>query len=255
MFPITRQSTVVNGIPTSYKQVGEGEPIVFVHGLSGSTYWWRRNIPHLAAHYRLYLVDLPGFGSMRRQRRHFHLETSAAWLAAWTQVVKLDSFYLVGHSMGGYVAMALAALHPERVKRLILVSCVSVALAKSVVGYLPHLFLAGLRITPTFFPTLFFDSLRAGIPTLVRATKQIVDLDITPVVTALQTPTLLIWGERDNLVPLAFAYHLQTQLAHVHPRLLVIERASHVSMFEQPCQFNSAVLAFLEQQKEKPHHA
>src|ERR1051326_3157429 len=71
MFPITRHTTVVNGIPTSYKRVGEGEPIVFVHGLSGSTHWWRRNIPELAAQYRLYLVDLPGFGSMWRQRRHF----------------------------------------------------------------------------------------------------------------------------------------------------------------------------------------
>ena len=78
----------------------------------------------------------------------------------------------------------------------------------------------------------------------------IVDLDRAPVVTALQTPTLLIWGERDNLVPLSFAYHLQTQLAHIHVRLLVIKQASHVSMFEQPHQFNSAVLAFLEQQKE-----
>lgn len=184
---------------------------------------------------------------MWRQRRHFHLETSAEWLAAWTQAVKLDTFYLVGHSMGGYVSMALAARHPERVKRLVLVSSVSVALEHSVVGYLPHLFLAGLRITPTFLPILFFDSLRAGIPTLVRATKQIVDLDIAPVVTALQTPTLLIWGERDTLVPLSFAYHLQTQLAHVNARLLIIKQASHVSMFEQPRQFNSAVLAFLEQ--------
>jgi pimeloyl-ACP methyl ester carboxylesterase len=250
MFPITQHATVVNGILTSYKSVGEGEPIILVHGLAGSTHWWRRNIPELAAHYRLYLVDLPGFGSMWRQRRHFHLETCVEWLAAWTRAVKLDTFSLVGHSMGGYVALALAARHPERVKRLVLVSCVSVALEHSVVGYLPHLFLAGFRITPTFFPLLFFDSVRAGIPTLVRATKQIVDLDIAPVVTALQTPTLLIWGEHDNLVPLACAYSLQAQLAHVHPHLLVIKQASHVSMFEQPRQFNSAVLAFLEQQKE-----
>ena len=254
MFPITRHTTVVNGIPTSYKRVGEGEPIVFVHGLSGSTHWWRRNIPELAAQYRLYLVDLPGFGSMWRQRSHFHLETSAEWLDAWTQAVKLDTFFLVGHSMGGYVSMALAARHPERVKRLVLVSSVSGALEHSVVGYLPHLFLAGLRITPTFFPILFFDSLRAGIPTLVRATHQMVDLDITPVVTALQTPTLLIWGERDTLVPLSCAYQLQMQLAHVNARLLVIKQASHVSMFEQPRQFNRAVLAFLEQQEENCSH-
>ena len=76
----------------------------------------------------------------------------------------------------------------------------------------------------------------------------------SPVVTALQTPTLLIWGERDTLVPLSFAYQLQMQLAHVNARLLVIKQASHVSMFEQPRQFNRAVLAFLEQQEQNFSH-
>src|ERR1051326_7163615 len=86
---LVRQIVMVDGRPIAYECVGEGETIVFVHGLSGSTLWWRRNIPELALHYRLYLVDLPGFGAMRRHRQHFRLEKAAEWLYAWTEGIGL----------------------------------------------------------------------------------------------------------------------------------------------------------------------
>ena len=94
----------------------KGEPVVLVHGLSGSTRWWSRNIPALAEHYSVYLLDLPGFGAMRRLRRRFVLAEAASWLSAWMEAVGLDSAHLVGHSMGGYVCVRLAA-RPIRVHR------------------------------------------------------------------------------------------------------------------------------------------
>src|SRR4051812_23367957 len=101
--------------------VGEGEPVVLVHGLSGSTRWWTRNIGALARGYRVYLVDLPGFGAMHRLRRHFVLAEAASWLVAWMEAVGLENAHLVGHSMGGYVCLQLAAQRPEVVCRLVLV--------------------------------------------------------------------------------------------------------------------------------------
>jgi hypothetical protein len=55
----------VRGWPIGYETVGEGEPVVMVHGLSGSTRWWSRNVQAVAERHRIYLVDLPGFGIMQ----------------------------------------------------------------------------------------------------------------------------------------------------------------------------------------------
>lgn len=241
----SRQTIVVNGCPITYECVGKGESLVFVHGLSGSTLWWQRNIPELALHYQLYLVDLPGFGSMRRHHQHFHLETASEWLYAWAEAVGIGSFYLVGHSMGGYICMDLAVRHPEKVKRLILVSSISVPLETSVIRFVPHVLRAGRRITPTFWPVLFFDGMRAGVRTLWRAASQIVELDVASTLDALTVPTLLIWGEHDDLVPLALGQQLGKRLSHIPARLQIISQANHVCMFEQPRQFNAALLAFL----------
>jgi pimeloyl-ACP methyl ester carboxylesterase len=246
---IARHTIIVDGMPIIYETVGEGEPVILVHGLSGSTRWWRRNLPELSTRYRLYLIDLPGFGAMRRYSKHFHLIQAAAWLDAWVQAVGLETFHLVGHSMGGYVCMGLAVLHPEKVKRLVLVSSIGIPFEPTVVRMLPHLLRGIWRTTPVFWPTVISDGLRAGIPMVWNAASQIVALDALPVLTALNSPTLLIWGERDDLVPLSLARCLHKQLEHTQARLLVIKQANHVCMFEQPRQFNAALLAFFANQE------
>jgi pimeloyl-ACP methyl ester carboxylesterase len=73
-----------------YEIAGRGEPVVLVHGLSGSTRWRSRNIPALAERYCVYLLDLPGFGAMRRLRSRFVLAEAASWLSAWMEAVGLD---------------------------------------------------------------------------------------------------------------------------------------------------------------------
>lgn len=92
--------------------------MVLVHGLSKSTHLWYKNLPELAERYRVYLLDLPGFGAMRKFRSHFNLKQSEAWLGNWMRAMDLETVYLVGHSMGGYASMALAATSPEKVPRI-----------------------------------------------------------------------------------------------------------------------------------------
>src|SRR6266511_901884 len=107
--PLSTHEARVQGDPVRYRVAGQGEPIVLVHGLSGSSRWWVRNVGALTTHRRVYLVDLPGFGSMRHLYRHFVLEEAAPWLYAWMQAVGLTRADVVGHSMGGYIALRLAA--------------------------------------------------------------------------------------------------------------------------------------------------
>lgn len=73
----------IENVRVGYQVLGEGEPLILVHGLSGSTRWWVRNVQALAQHNRVYLVDLPGFGTMHRMHSRFALIREAQWLVTW----------------------------------------------------------------------------------------------------------------------------------------------------------------------------
>ena len=233
----------VGGLPVSYEAVGEGEPVVLVHGLSGSTRWWSRNISDLAERYRIYLVDLPGFGKMRRVRRRFVLAETTSWLSEWMAAVGLERAHLVGHSMGGYVCLRLAARRPEAVRRLVLVAPAGMPTGRSMVGHLGPLLGAVRYAKPSFLPVLVRDALRMGPATLWRAARDLLAEDVREDLRRVEAPTLLVWGRRDPLIPPAVGYLLREEITD--SRLVVLERAAHVPMFDRPEEFDAALLAFL----------
>jgi pimeloyl-ACP methyl ester carboxylesterase len=243
---ISKQTVRVNGRPIYYEVAGEGEPIVLVHGLSESTRLWYRNLPALAERYRVYLVDLPGFGAMRKFHRLFTLEGSAPWLDQWMEAVGIETASLVGHSMGGYVCMSLAALRPEKIKRLVLVDSIGIP-PHHTVGQLVYPALKSIiRTTPSFWFCINYDYLRAGPAMVLKAARQIVALDATSLISSLRVPALIVWGEDDDLVPLSAGRQLHQLLAG--SRLLILP-GNHFCMFEHPGEFNSALCTFLQGQE------
>jgi pimeloyl-ACP methyl ester carboxylesterase len=240
---VSRYEAQVGGWPVRYEAAGEGEPVVLVHGLSGSTRWWSRNISEIAERYRVYLVDLPGFGTMRRLRRRFILAEAADWLSEWMDAAGLERAHLVGHSMGGYICLHLAASRPEAVRRLVLVAPAGVPTGRSMAGYLGPLFGAALYARPSFLPVLARDALRTGPATLWRAARDLLAEDLREDLRRVATPTLLVWGERDTLVPPAVGNLMREEIPG--SRLLVLARAAHVPMFDRPKEFNAALLSFL----------
>ncbi len=128
---ITRRTISVSGQTIYYQVAGTGDPIILVHGLSGSTRWWVRNVPAFAQQYTVYLIDLPGFGAMRSYS-HFVLNQASAWLLAWMKAVEIEQAHFVGHSMGGYICINLAAQHPEVMRRLVLAAPAGVPYVHSV---------------------------------------------------------------------------------------------------------------------------
>jgi pimeloyl-ACP methyl ester carboxylesterase len=244
---IAKETIEVNGLPVHYEVAGEGDPIVLVHGLSESTRLWYRNIPELSRHYRVYLIDLPGFGAMRKAHRHFNLQQSSSWLDDWMQAVGLKEAHLVGHSMGGYVVMALAVLQPQKVKRLVLVDSIGIPFNRPVRQLVYPALKSIVKTTPAFWPCINYDYLRAGPIMVERVAQQIVRLDATSIIMSVHTPTLIIWGENDDLVPLASGRLLHEQIAG--SRLFIIPQTNHFGMFEQPAAFNHALLTFLQGQE------
>jgi pimeloyl-ACP methyl ester carboxylesterase len=233
----------VGGCPIGYEAAGEGEPVVLVHGLSGSTRWWFRNVRAIAQRHRIYLVDLPGFGTMRSLRRRFVLAETATWLSEWMEAAGLERAHLVGHSMGGYASVRLAASRPELVRRLVLVAPAGVPAKRSMLGHLVPLLLTARCASPAFMPVLVRDALRMGLMTLWRAARDLLAEDVRGDLENIEAPTLLVWGENDPLIPPAVGDLFRKKISN--SRLLSLQKAGHVPMFDQPREFDAALLAFL----------
>lgn len=234
--------TKVHGRTIVYRVAGDGPSVVLVHGLSASWHWWDRNIEPLAAHFRVYALDLPGFGE-NRSPGLLQLDQTAAWLCAWMDAIGLDRTHLIGHSMGGFIVGQVAAADPNRVDRLVLVDAVVRPYARPYWGPVANLW-AEMRHTPlAFVPTLVNDAARAGLWTLHRATRAVVRADSRPRLTGITAPTLVIWGAQDSLVAPVDA----EDLVHSIPEceLVVIEGAGHNPMWDKAEEFNRLVLEFL----------
>lgn len=242
-YSVLQRRVRVEGIEVAYQECGSGEPVVLVHGLSGSTLWWSRNIAALAQRYRVITLDLPGFGSLRRHGDRFALESAALWLRAFLAAAGVRRPYLIGHSMGGYICLRLAAEEPQLVRRLVLAAPAGVPLAASVFGEVVPLVGAVRYAAPSFLPVLAYDALRAGPRTLWSAARDIIRLNVGDELRSVRAPVLLVWGDRDRLVPPVNGEVLLKRLPNA--RLVVLPGAGHVAMYDRAAEFNSITLAFL----------
>jgi pimeloyl-ACP methyl ester carboxylesterase len=239
---LERRQAKVGPATIAYEVAGSGPPVVLVHGLSGSSRWWRRNIGALTPHRRVYVVDLIGFGASRARQR-FALAEASGLLVRWMDQLDLERASLVGHSMGGLIVAELAADAPERVDRLVLVDPAALPLDTRLLTHALSLLHELRTISPSFLPVLIADALRAGPLTLWRAANALMLADLRPKLAHIRAPTLAIWGEHDALVPIAFAQQLAKYLPY--EELVVIKGAGHVPMWDRPQAFNRVLTEFL----------
>jgi pimeloyl-ACP methyl ester carboxylesterase len=225
-----------------YQVAGAGPPLVLVHGLSASTRWWARNVGALARRFRVYVVDLIGFGGSR-DGEPFVLERASAQLADWMEHLGIERANLVGHSMGGFISVDLAADHPHRVDKLVLVAAAALPLGR---GYVRHSLglVRGIRHLPlSFLPILITDAYRAGPKTIWKAAQELLSTDIAPKLARIEAPSLLLWGANDTIVPPDIGRGLERDLPNA--RLVMLQGAGHNPMWDRPHEFNRLVLDFL----------
>ena len=228
----------------AYTVTGAGRPLVLLHGLSGSGRWWSRNVPGFAAIYRTYTVDLPGFGESRRVRWS-RLDDIADGLAAWFGEEGLPPANIAGHSLGAAVAARLAARHPQRVARLILVNA-AIRPRGVRAGVRPGdvVRLMARRTAQDYVPFLAQDVLRSHPLSFVAASRDALHREWERDLARIAAPTLVVWGERDPLTPLPHGQRIVATIPDA--RLVTLPNAGHSPMWEDPETFNAAVLAFLE---------
>jgi pimeloyl-ACP methyl ester carboxylesterase len=215
-----------------------GAPLVLIHGLSSSHRCWERNVAALGADHHLRLVEL--FPRGRRGIR-FDLAEAARQLGHAVRAGPSPAA-VIGHSMGGLIALHLAAQSPDLVDRLVL-AATPVTTSRSLLGRLGGVVMSGTRTDSQSVSLVMATLLAAGPMRMAAATHATLRADLAAEAATTTVPTLLIWGEDDRVVPL----EVGRQLARVMPdaRLLTIAGAGHQAMWEAPDAFNAAVAAFL----------
>lgn len=225
-----------------YMTMGKGRPLILLHGLSGSVRWWRHNLDALAEQHTVFVVDLVRHRGTQKPR--FVLRSTARRLVGWMRSIEIDSADFIGHSMGGAIAAEIAADFPARVQKLVLVDP-AVIFLESRLRLSP---LDIIRYSPAFslslVPVLVQDALRTGPTTLVRSALDLLTSDLREKLPGIQAPTLVIWGEKDGILPVRLSEKLRV---HLPPGgvFTVIPGAGHNPMWERPALFNREVLEFL----------
>ncbi len=246
---LERRYTRVRGFRIRSLHAGaDGPPLVLLHGLAGSHRWWRYVIPQFARHRRVVIPELVGFGGSRPAPRQPDMREMAQIIDDWLVANDLGRIDLVGHSMGGEIAIHLAASRPERIRRLVLVAAagvpreISASAAARLATELARLRAWGRR---TFVATIAADSLRAGPFTLYRTLRHLLADDVRPLLPLVVQPTLVVWGEHDPVTPLRDAHVLRNSLPL--GRLFVVAGASHNVMADRPDEFVRVVVDFLDE--------
>ena len=254
----------VDGVPIHYIERGSGPAAaVLIHGFLGHTYSFRYLIPELAKDRRVVAVDLKGSGySSRPEKGDYSLTEQARLVIRLMDKLGIDRASFVGHSLGGEVAMRLAANWPERVEKLVLAASVSgdripslpvTPLIKPILWLIGRLF--GRRI----FRRQFYDPRKATKevleayrrPLRIKGTGHAVyqtlrDMGREKAVESsrITAPVLILWASSERILPRWVLSRLRKRFPQA--KVVAIERAGHLLLEEQPEQANRAVKSFLE---------
>lgn len=228
--------------PRTTIAVGEGPPILLLHGLAASARWWARVVPTLSASHRVHAIDLPSFGESGRGVR-FHLDRVPDQLVALMDETGIDRASIVGHSMGGLIAGRLAADHPGRVDRLVLVDAGFLSLDPSWLHKVTGPIGAVRYTRPPLAKLLMEDLMRVGGVRLIEATVQLLRTDWVESLSRIQAPTLVVWGEGDTICPRVIGDGIVERVPNA--RMVVIPDSGHNPMWERPEEFLDEVVPFL----------
>ena len=246
MIATERQYTKVGDARIHSVHAGEGPAVVLLHGLSGSHHWWRFTLPALAESYRVHVPELIGFGRSRGGWRQPRLSELASLMVSWLAALDVGEFHLVGHSMGGQIALHMLA-QPLPARTLTLANSAGIPrpLALREAARLLSSTLPPRRWgAPGFLPTIALDALLTGPRRLAQAGWYVLADDVRPLLPAVRCPALVIWGALDPIIPLEHGRELAAGLPAA--RLVVLSDAGHNPMADQPREFNRVLLDFLD---------
>ncbi|WP_420594187.1 alpha/beta fold hydrolase [Deinococcus sp.] len=273
---LTAQFLDVGGVRTRHIMAGEGPPVILLHGIGRSLEDFAPTFRALATSRRVYAPDLIGFGHTDKPPVAYSLPGLARFVRHYLDTVgETRPAVLIGNSLGGAVAQMFAAMFPARASGLVLVNAagfgreVALSLRLCAVPGLGEWLLrpspAGARrVTRSLFASPAFatperiahtltlaqqpGAARAFLSVLrsigdVRGARIEWQTELARRLCALSRPTLIVWGDQDQILP---AHHLQVaRQAHPHARFHLFEQTGHLPQIERESEFIALLHSFL----------
>ena len=263
----------VDGKKIHYIEKGEGKPVIFIHGFLYSTVMWNKSIDAFASKFKTYAVDLWGWGySERLNATDYSFPFYAQQILQFMDALNIRKASLVGQSMGGGIAVYLAAHHPERVDKLILVDPAAIPYPMTTIGRIyqqPFIgeflnAIPGDALMENNIKTIwFYDGNKVGKeylqeviqPLRIQGTSEglmyilrnvlkppYVENEVN-MLAQIHKPILIVHGREDKAVPLDRSEKLSRLWKE--SKLVVFEKAGHSPHEEHPEEFNRIAIDFL----------
>ena len=260
----------VEGVRVHVRDTGKRDApaIIMLHGFGASLHTWEDWAQALSGEYRVIRFDLPGFGLTGTDPSGDYTDARTMQvLASLMDKLRVQRATLIGNSMGGRIAWSFAARNPARVSRLVLISPdgfasegisyshpIGVPLPARALPYLLPMPLLRLSLAPAYgnpqrlteaVVERYRDMLLApGVREAVLARmEQVVLQDPVPVLRTLQLPVLLLWGDKDGMIPISNAADYLAVLPEA--KLVVLPGLGHLPQEESPAEALAPVKAFL----------
>ena len=236
----------VNGVQLAYERRGKGSPLVLLHGFPLDHHLWDEVVPLLEDTFDIILPDLRGFGESTTVDSPYSMDDYAAEIAGLLDQLGIQRAAIVGHSMGGYAALAFARLYPERVSGLGLVSSQVLADAperkegryksaadvsangiESVVATMTPKFTSDERLQSYARESMEQQQPAAYVGALKAMAER---ADSTALLPSFSFPVVIVHGDTDALIPIDRAREVKEALPQAH--LVEISGAGHIPMLE-----------------------
>jgi pimeloyl-ACP methyl ester carboxylesterase len=261
---------VIDNQTVHYEVIGRGRPVLFLHGWLGSWRYWLPTMETVSENFRTYSFDFLGFGSSQRKTMEENIRNYSHQVVRFLDSMGIDRVSLVGHSMGGMVAMKTALDYPQRVAHTVTVGApfdgrsLSWLLKLTDNPTLAEAFARWSWLRRTSFRfylgstndpgvrDIINEALMSKGETLRLTIGSMLRTDLRPELPSLMVPALIVHGGRDDVVS---PNQLELFDGITMAEVLNMPRARHFPFFDRPAEFNEHLMQFLLRKPPTPHLA
>jgi len=228
---------IINGVKTNYIKMGKGAPFIVLHGWGSCSDRWIKEIEIISEKgYQVIVPDLPGFGKSDKLERPWTVNDYVKWFEDFTKMLEIQDFYLLGYSFGGALASKIAVKYPQRVQKLFLVASAVIRKKTTKKGFLAKI----SKLIKLFYFIPFYAFFRKAVyKFIIRKSDYIytegimkqtylnaVSDDLSHHLSFIRVPTVIIWGDKDQYVPVEEARIINEKIKN--SKLIIIEGADHL---------------------------
>lgn len=240
---------LIRDLKISYKTAGEGKPLLILHGWGSKKEKWHEAEKILSKNgFKVIIPDLPGFGQSSAPLRAWSLDDYCDFIEEFVKSLNLGSFYLLGHSFGGALAVKCSLRFPEKIEKMFLVAAAcfrsktikkdalrDVSKVVKVFSFIPF-----YSLFRRAFYKFFVKSDYLGLEGTMKQTYlKVINEDLSDDLPLVRVPCLIIWGNEDDVTPIKQAYLINKKISN--SEIKIIPNAGHDLEWKMPKELSQLI--------------